>query len=307
MHRILVVLIFTSLPIAACGGDSDPTVADIDDLALRIVSGDRQSAPVRSTGADASRSVLAQTLPNGRPDNILPDPLVAQVVAQTGGASVTGPSGAVLPSGLDVTFRVVDPADPSGRDCGASFLDSASPDDAGEVTTFWERGTLAGVPCEMEVRLIADGEPSIDTVFVATFEPGPVSEKSIAGWARGAIVVSGLADTPEGASAALSPAIRSDQYGNGVPYRIAADSGWLDVLDDGTGDSWAPTVTMDAESVALGDTVGVTIYDLDDGVITEGVAHRTEGMVTPVEGDPFLSWGIEVYTRQGFPHRPIKH
>src|SRR5690606_2529624 len=52
-------------------------------------------------------------------------------------------------------------------------VDAAIPDRDGLVTTYWERGTLAWQECRMEVRLVVDGVPRVDTVFIAMFEPGP--------------------------------------------------------------------------------------------------------------------------------------
>src|SRR5690606_41564807 len=58
------------------------------------------------------------------------------------------------------------------------FRSSAKSDADGLVTTYWERGTIAGVECRLEVRLVVDGVPRVDTAFTATFEPGPVDRWS---------------------------------------------------------------------------------------------------------------------------------
>lgn len=176
MRRITAVAVAAlALTLPACSGSDDPDVADPDDLRIEVVSGDRQSAPVRPATSAPVGGLVALDVP--LPPNLLPEPLVARVTiagaAPAGG--IVGPAFAVLPRDVSVTFRVVQPVgDPHGRDCGASFLDSAIPDDSAHVTTYWERGTLAGVECRMEVRLVVDGVPRVDTAFVAVFEPGPV-------------------------------------------------------------------------------------------------------------------------------------
>ena len=188
MRRVSVLAL--ALIIAACGDDG-PSVARPDQLALQIVRGDRQVA--RVADAPASQSVAGYSPAATLPDNILPEPLVARIVidGQPPSAALSpgdplGPSFAVLPPSTAVTFRVIQPDDPKGRHCGTSFLDSGVPDDSGYVTTFWERGTYAG-ECRMEVRLVVDATPRIDTVFVATFTPGPpatfggISYSAIAG------------------------------------------------------------------------------------------------------------------------------
>jgi len=174
LRRVSVLAL--ALALAACGDDG-PSVARPDQLALQIVRGDRQVA--RVADAPASQGVAGYSPAATLPDNILPEPLVARIVidGQPPSAALSpgdplGPSFAVLPPGVAVTFRVIQPDDPKGRHCGASFLDSSVPDDSGYVTTFWQRGTYAG-ECRMEVRLVVDATPRIDTVFVATFEPGP--------------------------------------------------------------------------------------------------------------------------------------
>ena len=166
--------------LAACGSDGDdtPPVATPDQLSLTIVSGDGQVAPVADAGTVPVAAISpAQTIP----DNILPEPLVARILVDGAPPSAAvsagdpfGPSFAALPSDIDVTFRVIQPEGVGNRHCGASFLDAARPDSVGEVTTFWERGTYAG-ECRMEVRLVVDGLPRVDTVFTATFEPGELA------------------------------------------------------------------------------------------------------------------------------------
>jgi len=179
--RRTAALALAALALGACGRDRDdgPDIARPDQLSIQIVSGDRQRAPVAPAPApSASAGTLAPAATV--PTNVLPQPLVARITinGQAPGAYAArssdplAPSFTVLPSNTAVTFRVVQPDDPIGRHCGASFLDSGIPDDSGYVTTFWERGTYAG-ECRMEVRLVVDGQPRVDTVFTATFEPGP--------------------------------------------------------------------------------------------------------------------------------------
>lgn len=180
MYRSTISLALAcALTLGACSSDSDDRPVDPSRLSLQIVSGDRQTAPVRPAGG-SSASLSPEFAPaQALPPNLLPEPLVARIVVD--GKPVTsrstpsdplGPSLATLPSDVVVTYRVIQPND-DRRDCGASFIDAAKPDDEGYVTTYWERGTLAGHPCRMEVRLVVDGAPRVDTVFVAEFEPGP--------------------------------------------------------------------------------------------------------------------------------------
>lgn len=178
MLRRLAVLAL-AVAVAACGSDDDgPDIASPDQLALRIVSGDGQRAPVADAGGSVSAAFTpAQTIPEG----ILPEPLVARITVdgQAPSAAVApsgplGPSLAVIPPNTVVTFRTIQPEGVGARHCGASFVDAGIPDDSGYVITYWERGTYAG-ECRTEVRLIVDGVPRVDTVFTATFEPGPVA------------------------------------------------------------------------------------------------------------------------------------
>src|SRR5690606_6716850 len=118
--------------LAACGDDG-PSVARPDQLALQIVRGDRQVA--RVADAPASQGVAGYSLAATVPDNILPEPLVARIVIDGQSPSAVlspgdplGPNFALLPQGTAVTFRVIQPDDPKGRHCGASFLDSGVPD-----------------------------------------------------------------------------------------------------------------------------------------------------------------------------------
>lgn len=212
LRRLAMLAFFVVL--TACGDDG-PSVARPDQLALQIVRGDRQVA--RVADAPASQGVAGYSPAATVPDNILPEPLVARIVidGQPPSAALSpgdplGPSFAVLPQGTAVTFRVIQPDDPKGRHCGTSFLDAGVPDDSGYVTTFWERGTLAG-ECRMEVRLVVDQMPRIDTVFVATFEPGPPTSFSFTAGYRGDPVV-----IAQGDSLNLMSLVRagSDIHGN---------------------------------------------------------------------------------------------
>lgn len=224
--RRLAVLALAAL-LAACGSD-DGGVADPADLRLQIVSGDRQTAPVRPAGVSSTASAQGAYLAD-LPPNLLPEPLVARIVVDgaSPSASPLGPSFAALPSDLVVTFRVVQPQDQLGRDCGKSFIDSAKPDADGLVTTYWERGTIAGVECRLEVRLVVDGVPRVDTAFTATFEPGPAVEVRWGG--------SGLPDSVSaGDTLDLTDLIDGgrDTYGNPTSVEqttidIVASTGWV--------------------------------------------------------------------------------
>lgn len=226
--RRLAVLALVAL-LAACGSD-DGGVADPADLRLQIVSGDRQTAPVRPAGVSSTASARGAYLAD-LPPNLLPEPLVARIVVDgaSPSASPLGPSFAALPSDLVVTFRVVQPQDQLGRDCGESFIDSAKPDADGLVTTYWERGTIAGVECRLEVRLVVDGVPRVDTAFTATFEPGPVDRWSIL--ASGGRIEAAAGDTLDLAPYVLSHARAYDAHNNVIDLaeRIAdpdTDLGW---------------------------------------------------------------------------------
>jgi hypothetical protein len=181
------LILALALAAGACSSDSGKPV-DPARLGVQIVSGDRQVAPVAAaSGASQSLAgVLAQQLP----DNLLPEPLVARITvdgqplkALSLPTDPLSPSFTTLPSDVVVTYRVVRPAglhanDP--RHCGDSFVTSAKPDKDGLVTTYWERGTYAG-ECRMEVRLVVDGMPRVDTAFVVGFEPGAITIL----WAKG--------------------------------------------------------------------------------------------------------------------------
>ena len=172
-----IVALAVAVALAACGDNGGPAVASPDQLQLRIVSGDRQVARVAE--AAASQHVGLYRTAATVPDNVLPEPLVARILidgappqASLVSGDPTGPRFAVLPPNVAVTFRVIQPQNAGDRHCGASFIDAAVPDDSGYVVTFWERGTYAG-ECRMEVRLVVDQTPRVDTAFIATFEPGP--------------------------------------------------------------------------------------------------------------------------------------
>lgn len=178
MRRTSLSLLILALLVGACSSDDKPV--DSSRLSLAIVSGDRQTAPVAAaptvSGAALIPGLSLQTLP----DNLLPEPLVARIVVDgeplkslSTPSDPLGPSLVTLPSDVVVTYRVIQPTGVGQRHCGDSFVSSAKPDADGLVTTYWERGTYAG-ECRMEVRLVIDGEPRVDTVFVAEFEPGPV-------------------------------------------------------------------------------------------------------------------------------------
>ncbi|HEX7118197.1 MAG TPA: hypothetical protein VF212_05385 [Longimicrobiales bacterium] len=221
--------------LAACSdsGSTDPDIADPDQLDLVIVSGDGQVAPVADPLAGSAAFSPAQTTP----DNLLPEPLVARITVDgaepSAAVAAGGPSFALLPANTSVTFRVVDhPEATAERHCGASFVDGAIPDDSGYVTTFWERGTLAAT-CTMEVRLVVDGEPRVDTVFTATFQPGPAVDVIFGGPGIPRDVQVGdtihLTDMVEGGR---------DQYGNitdqaSTVASIVASAYWTPADDTG--------------------------------------------------------------------------
>ncbi len=215
MRSTSLILVALAVVVGACSSDSGKPV-DPSRLGVRIVSGDRQVAPV-AAASGASQVVLpAGISAQALPDNLLPEPLVARITVDgqplksiSVPTDPLGPSLAVLPSDLVVTYRVIRPeglhtSDP--RHCGASFVDAARPKEDGTVTTYWERGTYAG-ECRMEVRLVVDGQPRVDTAFVVEFEPGAVWSAAF----HGAIVT-------EGGSVDLAAALYRavDRHGNEV-------------------------------------------------------------------------------------------
>jgi hypothetical protein len=177
MRRTSLWILALALAAGACSSESSKPV-DPARLGVQIVSGDRQVAPV-AVAAGASQS-LAGLSAQQLPDNLLPEPLVARITVD--GAPLKSiaapvdplsPSFTTLPSDVVVTYRVIQPTGVGQRHCGASFVDAATPDKDGLVTTYWERGTYAG-ECRMEVRLVVDGAPRVDTAFVVGFESGEI-------------------------------------------------------------------------------------------------------------------------------------
>lgn len=257
MLRRLAVLAL-ALAVAACGSDDGPDIASPDQLELRIVSGDGQRAPV----ADAGGSVSAAFVPiQAMPDNILPEPLVARITVdgQAPSASVApsgplGPNLAVLPPNTVVTFRTIQPEGVGTRHCGSSFVDAGIPDDSGYVVTYWERGTYAGT-CRTEVRLIVDGVPRVDTVFTATFEPGPVARASWTchGWKCDTIARGDTIDLHNYVTDAV------DAHGNPIPAETLATrpAAWawygegIPVPDAPTGYGWTTVVPAQGHGIAL--------------------------------------------------------
>lgn len=174
MRRTSVVLIALAMAVSACGSDSGteptPELIDPGTLRLQIVSGAHQTGRVASSASVAAlpAGLSLQALPGG----LLPEPLVARIVTESGARVQMDAVGATT---VVVTFRVVPPVGlPQGdpRHCGESFVDSAIPDSQGEVTTYWEEPTIADYDCVMQVRLVVDGTPRVDTVFVSRMEPG---------------------------------------------------------------------------------------------------------------------------------------
>lgn len=181
MRRTLPLWILAlSLAVGACDSGTEPTPEPTPepvapkDLRLQIVSGAHQTARIGG-GASASLAPVPGLSLQELPEGLLPEPLVARVVTRDGGMVMMSE---VAAETIVVTYRVIPPADiPSGdpRHCGASFIDSQAPDADGHVTTYWEEPTIADYDCRMEMRLVVDGVPRVDTVFTSRMAPGPVA------------------------------------------------------------------------------------------------------------------------------------
>lgn len=238
--RLTVLLLVAAL--SACSGDDGPLPpAEAADLNLVKISGDGQTGEVRASDSGASGSLSGVSFAIADNPDLLPEPLIAKIVVDAGGSlslMPTGPSFSLsaggpsmttvpLPEGTVVTFRV------QGEACGTSFISADIPDDSALVSTFWERGTLAGVACEMEARIVVDDVPQVAEVFTATFEPGPVAWIQFVG--SGGDVTSG--DTID---------IRDyldqawDVYGNSISLDVVralpgsvVRSGWYDRVQGG--------------------------------------------------------------------------
>lgn len=208
----LMLLVFA---LGACSSDdaTEPErPVDPSALRLQIVSGDRQTAPVASSSGAAAAPLAQVGSAAELPANLLPEPLVARIVV-AGSPSSPLASQVVLPAGIAVTFRVIQPTGAGDRHCGSSFIDAAVPDAEGYVTTYWELGTYAEQPCRMEARLVVDREPRVDTVFTAQFQPGPVARFRTKTDDHGFVYAS-PGDTLDGTTAILGGV---DRYGNLIP------------------------------------------------------------------------------------------
>ena len=162
---------------AACDGGPEEQAPPLtaEDVELRIVGGDGQTAPVASV-ASAQLGLMAAVAER----ELLPEPLVVELVDTASGQPVasivvTSSGGGLLepqvsyagsvPDNLLVRFRVVE------EGCGEAFIGTALPD-SGEVVDRWVKGTKAGA-CHMEVARLIDGQPHTDTTFLWNAEPGP--------------------------------------------------------------------------------------------------------------------------------------
>lgn len=267
MRRLLPSLALL-LVLAACGDDS-PVVADPDDLELEIVSGDHQVAPVADAAEASAALAPAQTVPEG----VLPERLVARITIdgeepQASIGALAGPAFAMLPANTSITYRVVQPDVPASfgaTPCGQSFVDSAIPDDSGYVATYWERGTWAG-DCTMEVRLVTDSGPVVDTVFTATFTPGPATGSP------GLLGINEVGETHDynfsldGQSECGGQ--YSDPYGNPIQYRVTA-SQFLAVADTTLGATSACTVLVADSTVVAGDTATMQLLREGDQLLLD--------------------------------------
>ncbi|HEX6939998.1 MAG TPA: hypothetical protein VF158_11350 [Longimicrobiales bacterium] len=296
--------ILAAAVLAACSdsGGTDPDIADPDQLDLVIVSGDGQVAPVADPLAGSAAFSPAQTTP----DNLLPEPLVARITVDGAepsaavAAGTGGPLFAALPSNVSVTFRVVEhPEETPLRHCGDSFVASAIPDDSGYVVTYWERGTLAAT-CTMEVRLIVDGVPRVDTMFTATFEPGPAERLrfSASDWACVGDTLN-LRDLVAGAI---------DRYGNAIGADAIRATNPTDVLwewkeespgDDATGPSGAGWIVEVPDFASYGFTRRTRDYvDPDpDRDYYSAYLHVQIGDIEPATG-----WSDDVFVPEDCPH-----
>lgn len=160
----VAVLALAALALGACRGDdddggTDPEVPRLEQTRVKIVSGDGQVAPVLSASTASAGLAPIQT---PAPD-VLPSPLIVTLVDVR-----TGMQLASVPEGADTYWYVPQ------QGCGTPFGGTVRVDPAtNQAVNYWRRGTKTGVICEMQVGRIVGGQPVIDTVFTAEFEPGP--------------------------------------------------------------------------------------------------------------------------------------
>lgn len=286
-------MMVAALFLAACGdaGPVDPgeDPVEVTGMAMTIVSGDGQAAPVRT---------------------LLPEPLGVAVTADEAGAlsmhvgtqaSLMYAPGDPVP-GVVVSFVVTD------EGCGRPFAGAALTDTAGRVMERWELGSRAGL-CRMEARAVdpVTGEPLVFDTFTATAEAGPVATFTLATRTLTPAV---------GAPIALRALIQNaaDAYGNAVavPAPVVITSGDLTVSGD--------TVTATEEGVTVvrfmvgTRTDSVTVYAAHDltaepmvavsvcsgGMTRAGVAvdsARVEGPVAVTGYQPhYAEPGVRTFT-----------
>lgn len=269
MRRLsLVALLLT----AGCDAGSDTPKLGPADFRVVKVSGDAQTDTVRSAQATASM-----------PPNVLPTPLVVKVVpkapTKSRGALPTGPSfstAGTAPTLPTVTFRVKDEGP-----CGRSFVAAVQPAADSTATTFWERGTRAGVACTMYVHTVvpdANGNPTpvVQDSFTATFIPGSAAR---------IYLPSVVENVNNGEAYWFSIGMFQDDHGNTIKFTITVDGAFTSASHPGLPGRSGIAVAAGAKP---GDTGTVRFYR--DGVeILRATAKLTPGQ-TPV------TWGVE-FTR----------
>ena len=190
---LLAVVAASSALTSGCdAGPAGPTIAEPEQLRLRIESGSGQTV-----AATADR---------------FPEPIIAQVTVEG-----EPPSEQLeLPANTQVTFSVADSAT-----CGSPAKSFDIPDAAGYVESAWEITNVAG-KCVMELRIVTGGVPRDGQDVSGNIEPGPLHSLALRDVGR----------THVGAQVRIDSLVKGaqDEYGNDIPlpevFALEASHSW---------------------------------------------------------------------------------
>jgi hypothetical protein len=162
MRRTSLWILALSLVVGACSSDSDPIIADIDQMRVVKVSGD-QTSQVPAAASHTIYATAGASLAVLDGLGYTPEPLVARVEAVGMQSRGTGPS-SVIPPGTLVHWQIPEVA-------GRLFGGTTATDDSAHVINRYAPGTRAGTYIAYAGRMVGS-EIEIDAEWELVVEPG---------------------------------------------------------------------------------------------------------------------------------------
>lgn len=166
MHRrTSLSLLILALLVGACGSESGPSVATLDQMRVVKVSGD-QASPVPDAAPSATIYATAGASLQVAPgDAWTVKPLVARVEVQGSGSMGIMSGGPVVPAGTMIHWDLPEVA---GKLRGLT----TATDDSAHIVNRWAPGTKAGTYVASAHRILADGTITDDAEWELVVEPG---------------------------------------------------------------------------------------------------------------------------------------